>query len=57
MGRGGQVKEISAWLQAAVFALFIAIKLAGTSLASWSWWWLLMPIVPLLGLVVKHFGL
>lgn len=40
-----------------VFALFIAIKLAGTSLAAWSWWWLLLPIVPLLALVVQHLGL
>jgi fatty acid desaturase len=39
------------------FALFIAIKLAGTSLAAWSWWWLLLPIVPVLALLVQKVGL
>jgi predicted ABC-type sugar transport system permease subunit len=42
---------------ALVFGGFIAVKLAGTSLAAWSWFWLLLPIVPVLSLVVKHFGL
>ncbi len=36
---------------------FIAVKLAGTSLAAWSWWWLLMPIVPIFGLIVERVGL
>ena len=40
-----------------ILGSFLAIKLAGTSLASWSWWWVLMPIVPLLGLVVDKIGL
>ncbi len=44
-------------LYTVVFGGFIAIKLAGTSLVAWSWWWLLMPIVPVLSLAVKHFGL
>lgn len=36
---------------------FIAVKLAGTSLATWSWWWMLMPIVPIFGLLVARLGL
>lgn len=36
---------------------FIAIKLAGTTLAAWSWWWILLPPVPLIGAVVVHLGL
>ena len=40
-----------------VFWSFIAIKVAGTSLAAWSWWWMLLPVIPIFGLFVKHFGL
>lgn len=39
------------------WCLFIAIKIAGHSLAAWSWWWIFLPIVPLLGLLVQRFGL
>lgn len=39
------------------FWAFIAIKVAGTSLASWSWWWLLMPVIPVIGLFVQRMGL
>jgi len=39
------------------FPFFIAVKLAGTSFAAWSWWWLLMPLVPTLSLAVRHFSL
>lgn len=39
------------------FVLFVAIKLAGHSLAAWSWWWMLLPIVPLVGLLIQRFGL
>lgn len=37
--------------------LFIVVKLMGTSLASWSWWLIFLPIVPFLGLLVKYLGL
>ena len=37
--------------------VFIAVKVAGTSLAAWSWWWLLLPPVPLIGALVVHLGL
>ncbi len=40
-----------------VMAAFIAIKVGGTSLALWSWWWLLMPIVPIFGIFVQRMGL
>ena len=36
---------------------FIIIKVAGTSLATWSWWWILLPIVPVLVLILQKMGL
>ena len=36
---------------------FIAVKLVGVSFAAWSWWWVLLPIVPWLALLVQHLGL
>ena len=48
---------LGSFLSTVVWGGFIAIKLAGTSLAGWSWWWLLLPIVPVLSLVVKRIGL
>jgi hypothetical protein len=32
-----------------IFWSFIAIKVWGTTLAAWSWWWGFLPIVPLIG--------
>jgi hypothetical protein len=29
--------------------IFIALKLISVYGATWSWWWLLMPIVPVIG--------
>lgn len=40
-----------------VFSFFVAVKVAGTSFALWSWWWLLLPLIPVLSLLVKHWGL
>jgi len=40
-----------------ILFFFIAVKLAGTSLAAWSWWWVLLPIVPFFDLLVQRFGL
>lgn len=37
--------------------MFIIIKVGGTALAAWSWWWLLMPIVPDLVVVLQKLGL
>ena len=44
-------------LAALCFWSFIAIKVAGSSLALWSWWWILVPVVPVLGLIVERAGL
>jgi len=33
--------------------LFICLKLAETSVSAWSWWWLFLPIVPLLTEFIK----
>jgi hypothetical protein len=55
------VSERSGSVSVSLFGLwwciFVAIKLAGHSLAAWSWWWTILPIVPLLGLIVQRFGL
>lgn len=40
-----------------VFWVFVTIKVAGTSLAGWSWFWILVPLVPVAELLVRHFGL
>ena len=37
---------------AVLVGLFIAGKLVGGYIATWSWWWLLMPIVPLMGTAI-----
>jgi hypothetical protein len=36
---------------------FIVVKAWGTSFALWSWWWMLIPIVPWMGLLVERWGL
>lgn len=41
----------SLWLIA-----FIVIKVGGTALATWSWWWVLFPIIPDLVLIFKKLG-
>jgi hypothetical protein len=39
-------------------ALFIAGKLTvGSYLATWSWWWLLMPAVPVFGTLIHRFAI
>ena len=35
---------------------FVLIKVAGTALASWSWWWLLFPIIPVLAVLLQKIG-
>lgn len=40
-----------------VFWGFVAVKLVGVSFATWSWWWLLVPIVPWLGLIAQRWAL
>jgi hypothetical protein len=48
---------ISRMLWAMTFWLFVAIKVAGTTFATWSWWWVLFPPIPAVSLLVRHFGL
>jgi hypothetical protein len=36
---------------------FIVLKVWGTVLASWSWWWILLSPIPVLWAVFKTFGL
>lgn len=39
------------------FWAFVVIKVAGHTFAAWSWWWVLLPVVPCIGALVHHFGL
>jgi hypothetical protein len=50
----GHVIRYLHWL--AIFA-FIAIKVGGTALAAWSWWWILLSEVPILWLFLGKAGL
>lgn len=36
--------------------VFVIIKLGGTALATWSWWWVLAPIIPDLVCLLKRAG-
>ncbi len=40
-----------------VFWAFILIKGWGTALAAWSWWWVLLPVVPVMWVVLEKAGL
>ena len=41
------MNDVRTVLSGLIFASFIAGK--ATGLLAWSWWWLLLPLVPLLG--------
>jgi hypothetical protein len=51
------VKHVPTILWSLSFWAFVAIKVAGTSLAAWSWWWILIPPIPVVGLFVARYGL
>lgn len=36
--------------------MFVVLKTGSALLAGWSWWWLLMPIVPDVVVILRHFG-
>jgi hypothetical protein len=36
--------------------MFLVIKIGGTAFASWSWWWVLLPIIPDLVLIFRKLG-
>jgi hypothetical protein len=44
------------YLGSLTFIMFILIKVAGTSLADWSWWWILFPVVPDLAFIFMKLG-
>jgi predicted membrane protein len=46
------MKHLLVTLQALAFSGLIAGKLVGGYIATWSWWWLLMPLVPWLGTAI-----
>jgi hypothetical protein len=56
-GRMSEKRSVSVSFAGVWFALFVGIKVAGHSLAAWSWWWIFFPIVPLIGLLVQKAGL
>lgn len=42
------------WL---MFWGFVTVKMVGHVFAAWSWWWVLLTIVPWLSLLVQKWGL
>ncbi len=51
------MKHLVQFFWVVMFWGFITVKVWGVSFATWSWWWVLLAIVPWLALSVKHFGL
>lgn len=51
------ISQLTSTLHGLAVCAFLAVRLAGVSLAGWSLWWILMPEVPLLGIIVKKWGL
>lgn len=37
--------------------IFILVKVAGTAFATWSWLWILFPIIPVLWLILHALGM
>ncbi len=37
--------------------MFVIVKVGGTGLLGWSWWWVLLPIVPDAVLILKKTGI
>jgi len=48
--------EIRWPLHGLVIAVFIVGKLVSGYMATWSWWWLLMPLVPVIGTIIHGFA-
>lgn len=38
------------------FWMFVAGKLVSATFAAWSWWWVIFPLVPILGIVIEKLG-
>lgn len=39
------------------FWAFVVVKMCGSILAAWSWWWVFLPFVPWLGYLVQRLHL
>lgn len=48
--------EVSVSFYGLLFWIFVIIKIGGTSLAAWSWFWILLPIVPVITLFLNKMG-
>lgn len=46
----------TSWVFIVSFWAFIVIKVWGTALAAWSWWWILLSIVPNMWLLLTRLG-
>lgn len=46
----------ASWVWVVSFWSFLIIKVGGTALAGWSWWWILLSIVPILSLILAKAG-
>jgi hypothetical protein len=51
MSKKNNTTLLIGWIQGLPFWMFLFIKVAGTSLSAWSYWWLLLPIIPCLAFV------
>lgn len=52
------MKHLVSLFATLLFWGFIVVKVAGHTFAAWSWWWVLMPIVPWLSLLlITYWGL
>ena len=50
------MKTLLGWIGTILFWGFIAVKVWGTTFAAWSWWWLLLTIVPWAWFLFVHLG-
>lgn len=57
MEQENTVKTLWSIFGTLVFWGYVAAKLATTVFVAWSWWWVLLPIVPWLALLIAHAGL
>lgn len=44
------------WCGAVMALWFVIGKVGGTAFTAWSWWWLLLPIVPVGDLLARAMG-
>jgi hypothetical protein len=51
------MRELNSWIYALLFWAYVIVKTWGVVFASWSWWWVLAPIVPWLYYGFSRVGL